>query len=645
MHHTKTITLLALWTLTGCAASLSAQGITWLNSCADRNFCLNQNSCAQGNVLMVAEASTTCGSPNINFSYRIDLFNNGSTDIMVSNDSVMGNFATGTHKMSWKATDNCGNVNNCTFLFTIADCQPPTLVCLNGLTQQIEQPGCAETFLAKTFIINLSDNCTPTNQIKVGIRKAGTTGFPTDTSMSFGSCDFGINFVEILVKDANGLVNQCNSYVLVQDADADCVCNEDADITVKACVRSPNNRKIPNYVLKASVKSLTGITPPVNKSKQKVSIDSCATLVLDKLPFGADYQVTVRGDNNFDPLFGVSTLDLVALSKHILNIEPLTTAYQALAADANRSNSITTFDIVELRKLILGVYDTLPMNPAWRLIKPIATPSNILAFQSVQDTFLRTFSNVTDDLTISGLDIVAVKIGDLNFSATPLQAGDVDDRGAALYLRGQHLSLRQGETVDLPVGPEHRTMLQGWQLGLRFDPTQVEVLDVTGLPEGHVNMASDGRLQLLDYHATPKQYDAETPFFYVKIRALRDLDSDWSAVLSVDTERIEAEAYTASERHALRPSAAAPARSSCSSPRPNPTAEATRFDLSLATAGQLRMTVFDAAGRACYEASSALEAGAHQVELPRSAFPSAGLYYYRIQVSGDVWGGKLVVSQ
>jgi hypothetical protein len=40
-------------------------------------------------------------------------------------------------------------------------------------------------------------------------------------------------------------------------------------------------------------------------------------------------------------------VDLVLISKHILGLEPLNSPYKMIAADANKSNSITTFDIVE----------------------------------------------------------------------------------------------------------------------------------------------------------------------------------------------------------------------------------------------------------------------------------------------------------
>lgn len=66
-------------------------------------------------------------------------------------------------------------------------------------------------------------------------------------------------------------------------------------------------------------------------------------------------------------LNGVTTFDLVLISKHILGLEYLS-GFNLLAADANMSKSATGFDIVELRKLILGIYDTLPNTNSWRFM-------------------------------------------------------------------------------------------------------------------------------------------------------------------------------------------------------------------------------------------------------------------------------------
>ncbi len=68
------------------------------------------------------------------------------------------------------------------------------------------------------------------------------------------------------------------------------------------------------------------------------------------------------------PLDGISVLDIAMISQHILNIRPLVSPFQKLAADANRSGTITTLDGVALRRLILGIDEFIPGNTNWHYI-------------------------------------------------------------------------------------------------------------------------------------------------------------------------------------------------------------------------------------------------------------------------------------
>lgn len=69
-----------------------------------------------------------------------------------------------------------------------------------------------------------------------------------------------------------------------------------------------------------------------------------------------------------DPLNGVTTLDLVLISKHILGLEILDSPFKIIAADANNSGSVTTFDIPAIRKVILGIEPNFPSQLSWRYV-------------------------------------------------------------------------------------------------------------------------------------------------------------------------------------------------------------------------------------------------------------------------------------
>ncbi len=157
--------------------------------------------------------------------------------------------------------------------------------------------------------------------------------------------------------------------------------------------------------------------------------DSTGHYIFEGVPGANVY--TLKPHTNANWLNGVSTFDLVLISKHILGLSPFDTPFKQIAADANHSGSVTTFDIVQLRKLILGFSDTITGNTSWRFAdadyvfpKPADPFASVFPEQKV-------FNGLTDNLIEQ--DFVGIKIGDLNHSADPsdaFQPADVMNRTA-----------------------------------------------------------------------------------------------------------------------------------------------------------------------------------------------------------------------
>lgn len=635
------------------SCGLAAQSIVWISDCSDKTFCLNQNSCAQGKVFMIQQAVTNCNfSSTVNYSYRIDLNNNGSTDINSSDDTVSTNFAAGIHKISWKATDACGNVSSCTYLFTVKDCQPPNLLCINGLTQGLDAPLCEETFIASTFILSVTDNCTPTNQIQVGIRKFGTgTGFPSETTVKYGKCDVGTNFVEVWVRDANGLTNSCQNYVLVQPNSGGCDCDPDGDVQLHACVKTVANKKLPGYTLQSNLVSTGGVPNTVTKNRSKVVADSCSNVAYDKLPFGGSYRMDIRASQSAlsnSHLNGVSTFDLLQISRHILAIQSFQTFYQVLAADVNRSNSVTSFDIVEIRKLLLGIYDSLPGIPAWRLIRPVPDPNNLIAFNAVRDTYQINLNGLLRDTALNNFNFLAVKYGDVNQSAA--FGADPEDRGAGLpvpivmdaaWAAG---GTRQRVTFkcasDMP--------LDGWQMALQLNLAAVQFEGIEGISAENYQLSPDGVLRILNWGDVGDFFKPGDELFVLKLKMLQG--ADLSTCIALDSQTLTPEAYTLqstdSQRHPimLRTSMKQDPASGvqCYLPSPNPFTGATQFSVQLDKPQTTMLTVFDLQGKLVYQAVQELEAGTQSLELPAHAFAQVGAYVYRLNIGAALFTGKII---
>ncbi len=137
----------------------------------------------------------------------------------------------------------------------------------------------------------------------------------------------------------------------------------------------------------------------------------------------AGYTVRFLPSKNTDPLNGVTTHDLLLISRHILGLQLLDSPYKILAADANQDGKVSVLDIVTLRKLILGITDELPNGKSWRFIPyDYVFPEPTDPFQEFVPEYVEI--PATMDITLWGLDPVlfkGIKIGDVDFSANPQQ--------------------------------------------------------------------------------------------------------------------------------------------------------------------------------------------------------------------------------
>ncbi len=342
------------------------------------------------------------------------------------NNYVVPHLPFGKHKIKWLGEDGCGNETACEQQINVEDCKAPTIVCINGLSVNI-MPTQMITLWATDFLQYTEDNCTPANQLRIGIRRSGTgTGFPfqsdgvtPQTSVTFTCDDLGTQLVELWSMDMAGNADYCETYVIVQDPSGACGVSP-------AVVAGALKTEFFNQGLAEANVQLEGTHPGLPPLSLFDLTDNDGYYLFSAVPLGANYTLTPTKDN--DPLNGVSTYDLVLINKHILGLEPLNTPYKMIAADANNSRSITTFDVVELRKLILGIHTELPNNSSWRFVeKSYVFPNPTNPFQEI---FPETISVADMQASQDKGDFMAVKVGDVNGNALPNSTAKAEDRTA-----------------------------------------------------------------------------------------------------------------------------------------------------------------------------------------------------------------------
>ncbi|MBK6997314.1 MAG: hypothetical protein IPH31_21250 [Lewinellaceae bacterium] len=451
------------------------------------------------------------------------------------NSYVVPELPHGTHKIKWFITDGCGNNKEYEYTFTVRDCKPPTVVCLNGLSVNIMPTGMI-TLWASDFLQYTEDNCTPTGQIKIGVRKCGTgTGFPVDgngnpiTSVTFDCTELGTRCVELWAIDAEGNADYCETFLIVQDNLGSCSGNPIPIVAGALKTEVDEGVEEANVVLYGTLP--TGVPAP---TVSDLTDNLGSFMFVNALPLGADYVIAPEKDDN--PLNGVTTYDLVLISKHILGIEPFDSPYKMIAADANKSGSITSFDIVEFRKLILGIYSEMPSNTSWRFVDKYYTFPNLL--NPFQELFPEAKS--VQDMQMANLndDFVGVKIGDVNNSVVPNSLVGADDRSlGTIYFDADDRNVKAGEIVEVKMTASEK--VAGYQFTM--DLNGLEALEV--LPGE--NMGRENFATFAD--AITCSVNAEASEFAFRFRATRSGQLSQMISLGNSITRTEGYALTNNE--------------------------------------------------------------------------------------------------
>ncbi|MCB0520348.1 MAG: hypothetical protein H6577_03670 [Lewinellaceae bacterium] len=392
---------------------------------------------------------------------------------------------------------------------------------------------------------------------------SGTAIQLLDVKASGMGCIPGVTFLETTKVLEDGASGYC--YPLEYPDSPFPICNDcDGDeYMISGNIRTEDNEGVyvaddPDeqgvYILSGEGTSCPSINATGILCKEVTNSGNCTGDYDITINCTADDEFSIVPFKDIGYLNGVTTFDLVLISKHILGIQPLGSPYKIIAADANGSKTVTTFDIVTIRKVILFIESNFGTNStSWRFIDASYTfpnPSN--PFQTDFPECIHVDLSV--DNAIGMRDFIAVKIGDVNTSADPCLGftGSAEERGQAVPLLaiGQR-KLNAGETVSIEFTIQSPEDLVSWELGLRFDPDLLQLLDAQpGNLEGvntsnfGTTQASEGKLRALwvapGAQAVPFREGIQS--FRLQFKALRPID-DLAALLSLDPAVLPSRAY------------------------------------------------------------------------------------------------------
>lgn len=569
----------------------------------------------------------------IQATYAIDLNNDLHIDYgpYTDIDSIIQfsyDFKLGTHRIIYSFEDRCGNRTVREQFVNLTSCTAPIPVCV-AMSTELDELGMV-TIWASDFDPGHSSYHPCGIAFEYSFDPANLQHSRIFTCEDIGQ-DLPIN---IYVTDGFGNQQYCQTHITVTDADGVCAQGGTLTGTITGNISTETTENILDVEVAIAGSSFL----PINTNHSGM-------YTFPAMPLGGNYVIDPGKNNDYKN--GVSTLDLVEIQKHLLGIRDLSSPYKMIAADANNSKSITAYDLVELRKLILGIYSELPNNASWRFV------DKTYSFPDPYNPWMQDWpeNHILSPLSqgMNHADFYGIKVGDVN-NTVKANASTILPRGS-----GQVLDLviddkvvSAGETFEMPVYASSANTLEGIQFS--FDLGQV--LNLVTVKAGSMDVTEENFGWLQNRTLTSSwnkadglNVDETQPLFTLVLKA--DASVKLSEIISLKSNPTAAEAYTGNSDIM---DLALSFRGSEGSfdfellqNEPNPFTNTTQIGYIIPEGGEVILTMFDLTGKQLFNQTIKGVKGLNKVEVSTDQIASRGLIYYQVQFQGYTATKKMLI--
>ncbi|MEL7118828.1 MAG: T9SS type A sorting domain-containing protein [Bacteroidota bacterium] len=618
-------------------------------ACADKDDCLGASH-------LDFEISDQCSElSDLSVRVYLDLFNDNVDIIEETNSSFLTNTGNqytyqkdlplGIHELQIQVSDGCGNTTIENQLLEVLDCAVAAPICqglsVELMTMDSDSDGTPDFGMAMVpvdaFIVGSPDNEDCSGPVKYSIHLKSDPFIDPDQDTLILTCDDTINTaMPVLVyawDSANnplaiqpdgslGGVNSafCETFVVIQDNQFN-LCEEVSLSAVNGSIYTEEKEPIEGVMVQLSGQTNSSVISDLDGEYNFPDLET-------------SYDYTIKPELNHDYVNGVSTLDLVFISKHILGEQALSSPYKLIAADANNSGTVSTFDLILLRKLILSLDTELANNSSWRFInaeQSFPIPSNPW-FQPLQEVV--NLNNIQEEQINTAF--IAVKVGDVNSNArTSSLVHEPRNFRGTFEIEVQDEQLTAGEEYTIEFKGKELEQIEGFQYTLSFDQQRVELLDVEYALAQEINFG----YRYIDQGLITNSWNqngslnGEDRLYSITIKAKEDIAL--SQVIDITSRLTIAEAYDQNyndlevklrftesldfiEDFVLEQNS------------PNPFTSYTDIRFNLPTAEQVNLNVYDINGRLLKRIRGDYPKGEHLIRLDGSDLID-GVMYYEIE--------------
>jgi hypothetical protein len=536
------------------------------------------------------------------------------------------------HRVTWEVTDGCGSVTQCHSTFTVVDKKSPTPYCVS-LSSALCENGIVELW-AVDFNKGSFDNCTPQNELFFTLNderpvtsKMNEEHFFKGAGLEATEAEYNNSMAQKWVPSyrSSARIYKCNAVIDVN------MSVWDSELNTDFC-------KVTMHLAGCGGGSIAGkLETKSQKSINKVGVKIDGNIaefpkfgVFDGTYFFgvkqvSDYSLSATKDDFHAN--GVTTLDLILMQRHLLGISKLESPENLIAGDVNKDGKINATDLVEVKKLILGLYDKFPNNSSW-----VFFPKSY-NFNDPTNPKTNPIFKINIDRQIRDFDFIGIKIGDVNDSNNPSadKATDVvSSNTLKLVLTDQ--SVNYDDQISIPVTSNNFNDVHGFQF----------TADISGLT---IISLKNGAIDVKETYATPSfsnfamsfaseiplNVDPNTPLFTIIAKVNKK--GKLSDMINIVSENMEPQSYVGNEMTINKLDLTFEQKNELAftlfqnEPNPFNTSTIVKFYSPIET--NVVLTLSDVSGKVLSVKNIAATRGLNRVEYNRNEF-AKGLIYYTL---------------
>lgn len=612
---------------------------------APEPVCSYDNINCNANITALFSINENCTPNDLTIKVFLDAGADGDIDENITstalsgtypNYQISGKFPIGNHAFEVHVEDGCGTSNSEYIAFSILDCTVPSPICISVMALPLmpvnpprdvdgdgqEDVGMAEIWATDVIGSAATPDCS--GEVTYSINRKGETASPDQASLIVTCADANdIVIAELHTWDGEGNTSYCEMTLDVQ-AHVPMLC--------AAAVGS-----VAGFIQTEDEQRVTGVDVRGNNYiDQYYRTEGDGAYVLSGFAVGDS--VAVQPILNTGHMNGVTTYDMLLLSRHILGMVRLDSPYKLIAGDVNNSGNLSALDIVHLQRAILGIHTTFTYNTSWRFVR------SDYVFPDSLNPWVEEFPEIIEVKSIPpnspvlNANFIAIKIGDLSGDVnTGLETTDDRSINGTFNIQAGNVTAEADEELKIDFWAKDLTLIEGLQYTLNIETSALEILDVEyGVFQNNnlgTQFMKDGLVSASWYHLQTSIGDqiSEKPLFSLLVKTKKGGElRDW---LSIDSRVTKAEAYgvegsVQDVQLAFNESKKDDGLALYNAPNPFRTETQIKFYLPQTTKAKLTLT--DLNGKILKTIEGNFDQGWNQWSVQATDLPANGLWFYTL---------------